>query len=150
VTHTTELVHFSIAAGAGDAPPYTRTFRALGDVGINVDMISVSPAACSFVVDAPRSTEATDALRRVGVKPTVRPCCAKVVVVGRLMRYAPGVMAQVSEALVTAGVEVIQTSDSLNTISCLIDADDLQAAVRALHHRFRLEETDHIQGGVTK
>jgi aspartate kinase len=149
ITHTTDLALLTVTPQGGDEAPYTRTFRTLADVGINVDMIAVTPAMCSFVVDAQHTAAAVAALSRAGVTPTVREECAKVVVVGRLMRYTPGVMAQVSEALVGAGVGMLQTSDSLNTISCLIDATQLQAAIRALHHRFRLEHPEQDQGGIT-
>lgn len=140
ITHTTDLSLLVVTPTQGDQTPYTRTFRALADVGINVDMIAVSAPACAFVVDAEHTAAAVAALGQVGITASVRADCAKVVAVGRLMRYTPGVMAHVSEALVAAGVEVLQTSDSLNTISCLIDAGQLQSAIQALHHRFRLEQ----------
>ncbi len=154
ITHSGNLAHFSLTRGDGDGPPYTRTFRALADVGVNVDMISISPASCSFVVEGECAADAEKALRSAGVNARVRPGCAKVCVVGRLMRYVPGVMAQVSEALVDAGVDVLQTSDSLTTISCLVEQAQLQAAVQALHARFRLNQTQggpqdqgHTEGG---
>lgn len=142
VTHTDDIALVSFAGGAGDEPPYTLTFRAMAGVGINIDMISVTPQACSFVIAGQSVPLAGQTLRRAGVCGVIQSGLAKVSVVGRGMRDTPGVMARVSEALLEAGVKILQTSDSLMTISCLVDAADLAAAVRALHTRFGLDPAD--------
>lgn len=141
VTHADAIALVSFDSDAGDRPPYTATFRALAEIGINIDMISVTPQACSFIVAGQSVHAAEQALHRVGVNPAIRGGLAKVSVVGRGMRDTPGVMARVSEALLQAGVGILRTSDSLMTISCLIDAADLEAAVRALHTRFGLDDS---------
>ncbi|MDP2870973.1 MAG: ACT domain-containing protein, partial [Bacillota bacterium] len=82
------------------------------------------------------------ALRGAGIEPVLRRNLAKISVVGRGMRDTPGVMARVSEALLEAGVGILQTSDSLMTISCLVDLGDLEPAVRALHTKFGLDPAD--------
>jgi aspartate kinase len=139
VTHADAIALVSFGSGSGDGPPYTRTFRVLAELGINIDMISVTPQACSFIIAGQSAHTAEQALRRAGIEPTVRCGLAKVSVVGRGMRDTPGVMARVSEALLEAGVSILQTSDSLMTISCLVDLADLRLAVGALHTRFGLD-----------
>jgi aspartate kinase len=139
VTHTDAIALVSFGSGAGDQAPYTATFRALAKVGINIDMISVTPQACSFIIASQSAAASEQALREAGMSPSIRGGLAKVSVVGRGMRDTPGVMARVSEALLQSGVGILQTSDSLMTISCLIDAADLEAAVRALHTGFGLD-----------
>jgi aspartate kinase len=139
VTHAESITLVSLGSEGGDGPPYTRTFRTLAGVGINIDMISVTPQACSFIIATQAARAALEALRGAGIEPTLRSSLAKVSVVGHGMRDTPGVMALVSEALLEAGVGILQTSDSLMTISCLVDLADLQTAVRALHTRFGLD-----------
>ena len=56
------------------------------------------------------------------------------------MRGVPGVMASIYEELSTNGIAILQTSDSYNTIWCLVEEDDLEKALRVLHTRFKLNE----------
>jgi aspartate kinase len=113
-------------------------FRNLAEGGISVDLINVSPEAKSFCVEERKAGQAEAILRDLGLEPVVRRGCAKVSVVGSGMRGRPGVMATVAEALSGAGVEILQTADSHVTISCLLEATYLQAAVQALHDAFGL------------
>jgi len=140
VTHTLPLAHVSFDSGSGgDSPPYALSFGVLADLGINVDMIAVSPQHCSFVIPEPAAAHARQALAAKGVAAEVRCGLAKVSVVGRGMRDTPGVMARVSQAMRGAGVSILGTSDSLMTISCLVDQDQVGPAVRALHTAFSLD-----------
>ena len=54
------------------------------------------------------------------------------------MHGVPGVMARMAEYLRDAGVTVLQTADSHTTISVLVDSDDADRAVAALHEGFGL------------
>lgn len=47
-------------------------------------------------------------------------------------------MARVIRALAKHNIEILQTSDSHTTISCLIDIEHANIAVNALHHEFEL------------
>ncbi|MEM5770948.1 MAG: ACT domain-containing protein, partial [Bacillota bacterium] len=59
----------------------------------------------------------------------------------------PGVMARVVEALANAGVPILQTVDSHNTISCLIPKENMHKAVKALHEQFNLHSlSNDIRG----
>ncbi|MCL6451035.1 MAG: aspartate kinase [Acetobacteraceae bacterium] len=121
-----------------------RVFKGLARAGISVDLINVSPATKSFCIKEEQVEQALQVLARQGLAAEVTPGCAKVSVVGQGMRGVPGVMASVVEALHGAGVKILQTSDSHVTISCLVRADQLHPAVRALHRQFRL---DRLPGG---
>ncbi len=142
VTHTDNIAHVSFGSADGDDPPYTRTFQVLAGLGVNVDMISVTPQACSFVIGDPAGQQSEQALRRAGIRPTIRTDLAKISVVGQGMRHTPGVMARISQALLQAGVDILQTSDSLTTISCLVQRVDLERAARALHTAFGLDRPE--------
>lgn len=54
------------------------------------------------------------------------------------MRGIPGVMAKMVAALGQANIEILQTSDSHTTISCLIDSSSTNQAINALHKYFKL------------
>jgi aspartate kinase len=54
------------------------------------------------------------------------------------MRGVPGVMSRIIQALTFNKIEVLQTSDSHSTISCLVKGEDTISAVLALHEEFRL------------
>ncbi|MDP2872836.1 MAG: aspartate kinase, partial [Bacillota bacterium] len=104
VTHSDAIALVSFGSGSGDSPPYKRTFEALAGVEINIDMISVTPQTCSFIIASQAVETAEQALRGAGIEPVLRRNLAKISVVGRGMRDTPGVMARVSEALLEAGV----------------------------------------------
>lgn len=115
-----------------------RVFSSLARVGISVDMINVSPELICFIVNEDVAEKALQTLRGFSVEAEMLRDLAKVSVVGAGMRGLPGVMAAVVEALDRAGVEILQTSDSHVTISCLVKGENLAASVRALHDQFGL------------
>ncbi|MFZ5813752.1 MAG: aspartate kinase [Bacillota bacterium] len=133
VTHVTGLAQVVVRTDRAEP-----VFRTLASAGISVDLINVSPEAKSFCVEERKAGQAEALLADLGLAPTVRRGCAKVSVVGSGMRGRPGVMATVVEALSGAGVEILQTADSHVTISCLVEAEQLQQAVQALHEAFGL------------
>jgi len=64
--------------------------------------------------------------------------CCKISAIGYRMQGVPGVMARIVKALSRKGVKVLQTSDSHNTIWCLIREEDTNRALFALHKEFKL------------
>jgi aspartate kinase len=136
VTHVTGLAQVAVRTEAAEAA--LPLFRSLASGSISVDLINVSPEVKSFCVEERKVGQTEAILTEVGLAPTIRRGCAKVSVVGSGMRGRPGVMATVAEALSGAGVEILQTADSHVTISCLVEASQLQTAVQALHDAFGL------------
>lgn len=139
IAHVAGLSRFAVAAGRGSLINHANTFRALASAGISVDMISVTPETCSFVIASEQADQAEGVLEMIGLSTEALRSCAKVSIIGVGMRGQPGVMAAVSEALQLAGVEILQTVDSHMTISCLVRSADLERAARALHQRFGLD-----------
>jgi aspartate kinase len=137
VTHVSGLAQISITATDGTGMLQS-AFRTLADCGISVDLINVSPRSATFCIEERKQPRAEAVLSDLGLTPTVRTGCAKVSVVGSGMRGRPGVMATIVEGLHSAGVEILQTADSHVTISCLVEGDQLQTAVQALHDAFDL------------
>jgi aspartate kinase len=81
---------------------------------------------------------ASEVLDSLDVPYEVRHGLTKVTVVGAGMHGVPGVMAHVAEALLAAGVEILQVADSHYTISVLVEAPASRRAISALHAAFGL------------
>ncbi len=125
-------------------------FQALAAENINVDMIiqNVSEeqkTAISFTVskeDLRKAEEITRAVaRRLGAgEVTVDEDIAKVSLVGAGMRTHPGVAADMFSALAENGINIEMISTSTIKISCVIRAEDVKKAVRAIHKKFGLDK----------
>ncbi|NHC15237.1 aspartate kinase [Motilibacter deserti] len=131
-------------------------FRALADAGTNIDMIvqNVSSVATgradiSFSLPKADGQSAVAALRKI--QPTIGfddilfdDAIGKVSLIGAGMRSHPGVSATFFDALAGAGVNVEIISTSEIRISVIVRAEDLDAAVQALHTAFELDATDEV------
>jgi aspartate kinase len=138
-----------------------RIMRAIARQGVNVDMIvqNVSHGGLtdiSFTVPKADLQQAMVVLEKirdeVGAGEVLADQdIAKVSLVGAGMKSNPGVAAAMFEALAEAGINIEMISTSTIRISCVIRADDVGTAVRAIHDRFRLSEDadyrhDHPDG----
>ncbi len=137
-------------AGVPDKPGIAaKLFRALADERVNVDMIvqntsTLGSADISFTV---ASTDLKEALRvcntvatelgAASVESTER--IGRVSVVGAGMKSSPGVTAQMFETLTAHGINIEMISTSSIRISCVVDAEKVGEAVRALHTAFGLD-----------
>src|ERR687896_628697 len=123
-----------------------RIFRPLADNGVNIDMIVQSASEqgrtdISFTLpkeDLGRSESLLrDAAADVGaVRVDTDSGIGKVSLVGAGMKTHPGVAADMFDALSEAGINMEIISTSSIRISCVVDAADMQQAVKAIHDRF--------------
>lgn len=67
---------------------------------------------------------------------------AKISIVGAGMQSNPGVAAAMFEALADANINIHMISTSEIKVSCIINEDEINKAVQALHDKFRLDEID--------
>ncbi len=148
VTHSDDEARVTLT-GIRDEPGVAgKIFTALADAGINVDVIiqnePVRPdelADLSFTIDRSELIAATDAIAALGsVSQGVRTDdrIGKVSIIGAGMRSHPGVAAKVFEVLGAEEINIEMISTSPIKISCVIAADQVPAAVRALHTAFEL------------
>ncbi|HET9028669.1 MAG TPA: aspartate kinase [Candidatus Aquilonibacter sp.] len=114
-------------------------FRRIADAGISIDQVTINQAGVAFVVDGDRGADVRDLLGDLNLAVRVREACAKISVVGNGMRYMPGVVHQVVDALSRANVEIIHCTDSNITISVLVPEGDVARAEAAVHDQFHLE-----------
>jgi aspartate kinase len=129
-------------------------FEALASAEVNVDMIvqNVS-AAATGLTDISFTMPQTDTGRAVEALGEVRDAAGftellvdaeigKVSLIGAAMRTNAGVSATFFRALSDAGVNVDMISTSEIRISVITKADDLEAAVAAIHTAFGLDDSD--------
>lgn len=127
-----------------------RVFRPLSDAGINIDMI-VQNASHEGTTDIFFTCPKDDLVRAEPVLESIReqigatgietdPDIAKISLVGAGMKTHPGVAADMFDALAEAGINIEIISTSSIRISCVIRANEVEEAVRAIHDRFDLSE----------
>lgn len=150
VTHDTSESKITIV-GVPDQPGVAaKVFRPLADVGVNIDMIvqNVSHDGrtdISFTLPTAEKNAAIDAVKQIVATVGATgfeadDAIARVSLVGAGMRSHPGVSADMFDALADAGVNIQMISTSAIRISCVVSAPHLEAAVRAVHDRFRLSD----------
>ena len=149
VTHSDDEARVTLT-GVRDEPGVAgRIFTALAEANVNVDVIIQNEpvgddelADLSFTVDRSDLTTATDTIAGARRR-SARACSTderigKVSIVGAGMRSHPGVAAKVFEVLGGEGINIEMISTSPIKISCVISADRVPDAVRALHEAFEL------------
>jgi aspartate kinase len=148
VTHSDAEARVTLT-GLRDEPGVAgRIFGALADANVNVDVIIQNEpvgddqlADLSFTVDRgelPVAREVIDGLGDVAVQVKAEEQIGKVSIVGAGMRSHPGVAAKVFQTLGEHGINIEMISTSPIKISCVIGADRVTDAVKALHSAFEL------------
>src|SRR3954465_2561015 len=149
VTHSDAEARVTLT-GLRDEPGVAgRVFGALADANVNVDVIIQNEpvgeeklADLSFTVDRsdlPTAKDTIAALGDVSLEVLTDEQIGKVSIVGAGMRSHPGVAAKVFQVLGERGINIEMISTSPIKISCVISADRVPDAVRALHDAFDLD-----------
>ncbi|MBS1860517.1 MAG: aspartate kinase [Actinobacteria bacterium] len=148
VTHSDAEARVTLT-GVRDEPGVAgRIFTALAEANVNVDVIIQNEpvgddqlADLSFTVDRDDLPTAQDEIAKLGdiaVRIRAVDQIGKVSIVGAGMRSHPGVAAKVFQVLGEEGINIEMISTSPIKISCVIAADRVADAVRALHAAFEL------------
>jgi aspartate kinase len=148
VTHSDDESRVTLT-GVRDEPGVAgRIFTALAEANVNVDVIIQNEpvgddelADLSFTVDRADLQAATETISGLGglsqgLRTDER--IGKVSIVGAGMRTHPGVAAKVFAVLGGEGINIEMISTSPIKISCVIAADRVPDAVKALHEAFEL------------
>ena len=149
VTHSADEARVTLTGVRNEPGMAGRIFTALAEANVNVDVIIQNEpvstqhgADLSFTVargDLPaavQAIEAVDATEAGGVLTDDK--IGKVSIVGAGMRSHPGVAAKVFAVLGEESINIEMISTSPIKISCVIAADRVPDAVRALHEAFEL------------
>ena len=113
-------------------------FDCIAKAGISIDMINIYPKKIYFIIDENQTNILENVLKELNYRYELVYNCSKVTIIGSKMRGTPGVMAKMVSALSKEDIEILQTSDSHTTISCLISSEHTNKAVIALHSYFEL------------
>jgi len=127
-------------------------FEPLAEAGINVDMIVQNvghhgATDLSFTIPGVDLAKAKRVLepivRDLGFRElTTDSAVAKVSIVGAGIHNAPGYAARMFRTLAEAGINIEMISTSEIRITCIIAADRVEPAIRALHAAFELERPE--------
>ncbi len=147
VAHTTDESKLTLLR-VPDRPGVAATvFGDLAEAGVNVDMIiqNVSEQGTtdiSFTVsqnDLPAAQHALDQVSdELGVAFIIGEQMGKVSIIGAGMKSYPGVAAKMFKTLADESINIEMISTSSIKVSCVIERDQVEAAVRALHAAFNL------------
>ncbi len=147
VAHDTNVAKIAVK-GVPDQPGVAyKIFSALANANVDVDMIiqSVRDSDGSndilFTVAKTDLVEATSVVESLkeemgGFNYDVEINVAKVSIVGAGMLGSPGIAAGMFGALAKADINIAAISTSEISVSCLIKASDVKAAVNAIHDHF--------------
>ncbi|AEM78760.1 aspartate kinase [Thermoanaerobacter wiegelii] len=113
-------------------------FETIAEEKISIDLINIFPEKQVFTISEMDFKKLQKLLEENNIKYSYRTNCSKVSIIGNRIRGVPGVMARVIKALSRHNIEIYQTADSHNTISCLVSQDKAEEAVRVLHDEFNL------------
>ncbi|MGL5751205.1 MAG: aspartate kinase [Paraclostridium sp.] len=117
---------------------FTQIMCEIEENEISLDMINFFIEEKAFVINQEKLKELTKILDFNNLDYNVKQDCAKVTLIGTKMTGIPGVMAKIVRALSKANIDLLQTSDSSMTISCLVEEKDMKNAVHAIHNEFKL------------
>ncbi|WP_414697077.1 aspartate kinase [Peptacetobacter sp. AB845] len=119
-----------------DNGTFTDILSEMEEKSISMDMINFFIGEKAFVIDEKDKDNLEEILKGNKVDYEIKENCAKVTLIGSSMTGIPGVMSKVARGLKEAGIPLLQTSDSSMTISCLVDENDMENAVHAIHSKF--------------
>ncbi len=155
----TALIDVSGGEMAGSPGTASRIFDILAKKRVNIMMISQSPSesSISMVVRKSDLEKATTALElnllgKIIKKVNVNDDVAVIAVVGSGMRGIKGVAAKIFGSVARRNVNVImiaQGSSELN-LAFVVNNDDCELAVRALHTEFKLASTSRKQKDIPR
>jgi aspartate kinase len=149
IAHTTGDAKIALRSVPDTPGIAARVFGLLSDAEILIDMIiqNISEQGhtdLSFTVskaDVPRVLQILESeLSNIGAREILSDTeVARVSIVGVGMRTQPGVASRMFSTLATAGINLDMISTSDIKISCVIDSNQIESAIQALHAAFGLD-----------
>ncbi len=115
----------------------TKAFDEIAESHISLDMINISLNEAVFTIHAQNLEKTEEILKKQKIRYEVCNDCSKVTVLGR-MTGVPGVMNTILKSLASKKIEVLQTVDSLVSISVLIKTENIHEAISTLHEELKL------------
>ncbi len=137
VTYMPNRVQFVITTNSeNDRKLINKIFNALAENGISIDLISIFPDRKIFTIDNYYAQITSEIIKQTSLNYSIVDHLVKVSVIGCRMRGVPGIMAKIIQSFSENRIEILQTADSHNSISCLVKEDNYEKAVRMLYNIF--------------
>ena len=148
IAHNKNVAKITVL-GVPDQPGIAAAiFEPLSDAGISVDTIVQNSgigdlADLTFTVGGENLQKALDILQTVSKKMGARDCfgnagLGNVSIIGTGMQNYPGYASLMFRSLYQADVNIEMITTSEIRITCIVDEDKVEIAVRALHKAFNL------------
>ena len=115
---------------------FSNILNEMEDRHINMDMINFFTEKKAFALDVSNLEDVEDIIKKYDVQYEIKKDCAKVTLIGNKVTETPGVIAKIMRALNAEHITLLQSSDSYNSLSCLVDEKDMVATVHAIHNSF--------------
>jgi aspartate kinase len=123
---------------AAQAPAEAELFRRLGEAAVSCFLVSHTATTLAFATPA----EAQPAVEQIGTAMGLPlapvEACATVSAIAVDTWDTPGLIYDVVEALHDAGVRLVQITDSVGSVTCVVPSAETGRAVGALHRKFQL------------
>lgn len=136
ITQVPHIAQIKVLAKEGQFDLQLKVFKAMANNHISVDFINVNPLGVAFTVHEDVLDKAVTILKSMNYEPIVKRKCAKISAIGAGMAGVPGVIAHIVEALASEDIQILQSADSHTTIWVLVQEEDMEKAVLALHQKF--------------
>jgi aspartate kinase len=128
----------NVADPATQAATEAELYRRLGEAGVTSYLMSHTPTSLAFVTASSERPVVDQIATDLGLSPAPLEECAMVSAIAVDTWDTPGLIFQVVEALNEAGLRLVQLTDSVGSVACLVPAQDAGRAVAALHDTFQL------------
>ena len=133
VAHRDKIAQVKVIGSEED---FSDILNEMEDRHINMDMINFLTEKKAFALDVSNLDEVENILKQHDVEYEIKPDCAKVTVIGNKVTETPGVIAKIMRALNAENITLLQSSDSYNSLSCLVDEKDMVTTVHVIHNAF--------------
>jgi len=101
-------------------------------------MITLFVTKKIFTIDDLQSNLLKEILDASNLQYRILDNCSKITIIGNKITGIPGVMARILSTFSKNNIQILQTSDSHSTISCLVHTKNAILAVNVLHQAFGL------------
>jgi aspartate kinase len=134
------IAHATLRLRSGESPSGKQgLLDALAQAGIPIFLVKLHPGSISLALRHEHLEQAHPLLREYDPEHALLVDLAQVTTLAGAMRDLSGVIADIYEALLNAGVRVCQTGDAHNAVLVLVAGDQAERAVQALAERFGVE-----------
>ncbi len=150
VTYDRDVARITVRAVPDRPGIAASVFKPLSDANVSVDTIVQNASAerltdLSFTVDRTDLRLALELTSRVADEIGAADCVShdhlgQVSIVGTGMQNAPGVASLMFSTLAQAGVNIEMITTSQIRITCIVDEEQVNTAVQALHGAFELDQ----------